>query len=153
MKEEEARIVSLLEGPLKELGYDLSEVRLSGNKDQTLSILVDRLEPISLEDIVAVSERISAILDAEDPIAGAYVLDVSSLGAEKPIALENLGQYEGRYVNLHLSHPFKGENILEGHLRKVTEETVLLTIKVKSKALEVLLPREHVDKARLAIEL
>lgn len=151
MKEEEI-IVSLLQEPLKKLGYDLVEVRLKGGKEKTLSIVVDRVEPISLDDIVNVSEAVSALLDEADPIESAYTLDISSLGAEKPIALEKLGEYVGRYVNLHLSNPYQGENILEGTIESIDEEILVLKLVIKGKAKNVELKRSNIDKARLAIQ-
>ena len=153
MKEEERRIVDALTPLLHQEGYEVAEVRLSGTKTKTLSVIVDRVDPISLEDIVLVSQKVSDCLDQIDPIDGAYTLDVSSLGAEKPIALSKLGEYVGRYVNLHLSHPYQGENILEGSLLEVTEEEVTLQMKKKTAKVQAKLPRASVDKARLAIEL
>lgn len=153
MKEEEKKIFDDLLPLVAELGYELKEVRLSGTKSKTLSVVVDRVDPISLEDIVLVSEKVSAYLDEADPIKDAYTLDVSSLGAEKPIELPRLSEYVGRYVNLHLSHPFKGENVLEGTLLSCDEENLTLRIKDKSLRKDVDLPRKDVDRARLAIDL
>ena len=151
--QEEKKVEELLSLPLAERGYELHSVRLSrGKKETTLSVVVDRVEPISLQDIVDISELVSGLLDKADPISGAYVLDLSSLGAEKPIALEKLPLYVGSYVNLHLSHPYKGENVLEGTLKSVEEDTLHLEIKVKARKLEALIPLKDVDKARLAIE-
>ena len=153
MKEQETKIFDCLKGPLGELGYELVEVRLSGNKNKTLGVVVDRVDPISLEDIVLVSEKVSALLDELDPIADPYTLDVSSLGAEKPIALAALPSYVGHYVHLHLSHPYQGENVLEGTLLEADESTVRLKIKAKATRKEIAFPRADVDTARLAIEL
>ena len=117
----EEKIKNLLQGPLAEIGYELVSVKISQGKEKSLNVVVDRVEPISLDDIVFVSSLVSEILDKEDPIEGAYTLDVSSLGAEKPIALEKLHLYQGHYVSLHLSTPYKGENILEGTLSEIDE--------------------------------
>lgn len=151
--EEERKVESLLREPLEGKGYELASVHyLSTKEGMKLEVVVDRVEPIGLEDIVDLSGLISEILDKEDPIPGAYTLDVSSLGAEKPIALEKLPLYVGKYVNLHLSHPFKGENILEGHLLKIEEGTLTLEVKQKAKKVQIAFPLPDVDKARLAIE-
>ena len=148
---EEEKIKGLLEGPLKDIGYDLVSVKLSGSKEKTLSVVVDRVEAIDLDSIVTVSNLVSALLDEADPIEGAYTLNVSSLGAEKPIALEKLPLYIGAYVNLHLTHPYKGDNIVEGTLLKIEEDTVTLERKEKAKKVEISFPLATVDKARLAI--
>ena len=152
MTDIENEIRLLLEAPLKELGYDIYEIGFHQGKQSTLQVVVDRSDPIGLDDIVKVSEAISPILDEHDPIEGAYTLDVSSSGAEKRIALEKLGDYLGRYVNLHLAHPYKGENYLEGTLLSLSEDTATLIIKDKSRKKEISFPRGDIDKARLAIE-
>ena len=152
MKEEEKHIYELLLPCVGEKGYDIASVSLNGGKERTLAIVLDRVEPISMEDIVAMSNLISDLLDKEDPIEGAYTLDVSSLGAEKPIALDKLPLYLGKYVNLHLSHPYKGENILEGTLLSVEGDALRLELKVKARKITAEIPVKDVDKARLAIE-
>jgi ribosome maturation factor RimP len=153
MKEEEKKIYEALNPTVESLGYELSEVRLSGGKNKTLSVVVDRVAPISLEDIVAVSEEINKVLDELDPIEDAYTLDISSLGAEKPLAVDKLPLYVGQYVSLHLSHPYKGENTLEGTLMEVTDDTVTLKVKEKAKRVLIHFPYADVDKARLAIDM
>ncbi len=150
--DEERKAIQALEAPLQELGYRLVEVHYGKGKESSLQVVVDRVEPISLDDIVMLSEKISALLDEADPIEEAYSLDISSLGAEKPIAIEELEKYVGRYVNLHLSHPYRGENILEGTLEEATEDKVLLQIREKTKKVTAELPRKDVDRARLAIQ-
>jgi ribosome maturation factor RimP len=151
--EEERKVREVLESRLKEKGYTLEGVRYYLSKEgPKLELVVDRDDPISLDDIVALSDFISPILDENDPIAGAYTLDISSLGAEKPIALGKLANYDGRYVHLHLSHPVQGENILEGTLKVVDEETLGLTFFIKGRKKDVTFPKKDVDSARLAIK-
>ena len=149
----ERRIFTFLESPLKEKGFDLVEVTLkNGKSGLELALVVDRVEPIDLNAIVEVSNFVSALLDEEDPIEGAYTLDVSSLGAEKPIALEALPNYLNRYVNLHLSHPYLGYNIVEGTLLKIEDGMVHLSYKEKTRTKVATFPLKDVDAARLAIE-
>ncbi|MCR5078867.1 MAG: ribosome maturation factor RimP [Bacilli bacterium] len=150
----ESHIILILEEPLKNEGFDLIEAKYAvGGKDgSTLSVVVDRVDPISLNDIVKVSELVSKILDDDDSFDEPYVLDVSSLGAEKPIALEKLDLYVGRYVNLHLITPYQGENYVEGTLVSVNGGTVELEYREKTKKKVASLARKDIDKARLAIE-
>lgn len=152
MKEIDA-VKEILSPVLEKEGYSLASVTLVRETDGlTLHVFIDRDEPISLDDIVLVSNIINPILDKEDPISSSYTLDVSSLGAEKPIGLEKLEKYIGSYVNLHLSNPYKGENALEGDLLEVKEEELTLGVREKSKTKKVILKRADIDKARLAIK-
>lgn len=144
-------IKTLIEPLLNEKGYSLYDLKFRQGKEATLEIVVDRLEPIGLDDIVSLSEALSTVLDEADPIGVAYTLDVSSAGAEKTIALEALPSYVGHYVHLHLTHPVKGENILEGNLLEVGE-TTKLERKEKTRKIVETFPTGDIDSARLAIE-
>lgn len=148
----EEKVRSIVEGRLKEEGYELYEVTYHPGKNASLQVIVDRVSPISLEEIVNVSNLISSLLDENDPTDEPYTLDVSSLGAEKPIAINRLEEYVGRYVNLHLKTPYKGENYLEGTLVGIAEGNVSLQIRQKQRKVIISFPYGDVDKARLAIE-
>lgn len=149
----EETILKIIEKPIKDLGYN--EVSVQYVKEfgtQYLRVLVDKDDVITLEDIIKVNDLVSPLLDKEDIIQSKYVLDVTSFGAEKPIEVSKLEKYVSKYVNLHLSNPYKGENILEGDLAKVTKENVTLSIRIKSRSKEIEIPRDDIDKARLAIK-
>lgn len=149
----ETQIKQLIEPTINKLGYSLESVSLKREKgDLFLQIVVDRFDPISLDDIVAISNEISPILDENDPIKDNYFLDVTSLGAEKPIKLEHLDKYINKYVNLHVINPIKGENYLEGNIDSVNDDFLILSYKIKTRLVRVEIPRKDIDKARLAIK-
>ena len=86
--EEERKVREVLESRLKEKGYTLEGVRYYLSKEgPKLELVVDRDDPISLDDIVALSDFISPILDENDPIAGAYTLMNSALNAVIAVAV------------------------------------------------------------------
>ncbi len=149
----ETQIKQLIEPTINKLGYSLESISLKREKgDLFLQIVVDRFDPISLDDIVAISNEISPILDENDPIKDNYFLDVTSLGAEKPIKLEHLDKYINKYVNLHVINPIKGENYLEGNIDSVNDDILILSYKIKTRLVRVEIPRKDIDKARLAIK-
>ena len=149
----ESSVKSLVEKPILDLGYDKVEVKFVKEfGTQYLRILIDKDDVIDLEEIVKVNDLVSPLLDEADLIKSEYVLDVTSFGAEKPIEVSKLEKYVTKYVNLHLSTPYKGENILEGDLVSVNENEVILSIRVKSNKKEITLNRADIDKARLAIK-
>lgn len=149
----EESVKNLIEKPILELGYDKVEVKyLKEFGTQYLRVFVDKDDAISLEDIVKVNDLVSPLLDEADLISSEYVLDVTSFGVEKPIEVSKLGKYIGKYVNVHLSHPYKGENIIEGDLKSVDEKEVRILYKEKARVKEAILSKEDIDKARLAIK-
>ena len=149
----EDNVLNLIEKPIKDMGYTnvyVNYLRESGTN--YLRVTIDKNDVISLEDIVKVNDVISPILDMADLIQSNYVLDVTSLGAEKPIEINELDQYKGKYVHIHLSHPYKGENILEGDLESVSNDTIVLAYKEKTRLIKAEISRKDIDKARLAIK-
>ena len=151
-------IKNKIEERLKTLGYSLYSIKYlcDNKKGNTLEIIVDRDESINLDDIVSVSDNLSSYLDEiiDDKDETSCTLDVSSLGAEKPIDISKLDKYVGKYVNLHLSHPYKGENILEGIISSYDKEsnTIILTYKIKTRVINASLKISDIDRARLAIK-
>ena len=146
-------IENLLGEPISLLGYEIAEVAIRSNKTGlTLEIKIDRDDPISLDDIVLVSEKINAILDENDPISAPYTLDVSSLGAEKPIKVERLAHYVGKYVNVHIINPIAGKNNYEGDLISSDPTTTTISFREKTRTKTVDIPTANIDKARLAIK-
>ena len=150
----ESSVLNLIKKPLMALGYsevDVKFVREFGTN--YLRVMVDKDdEVIDLDEIVKVNDIVSPLLDEADLIKTNYVLDVTTFGAEKPIEVSKLEKYIGKYVNIHLSHPYKGLNILEGTLESVDNDRVIVSYKEKTRLIKCELDRKVIDKARLAIK-
>ena len=150
----ESTVKNLIEKPVKALGYtevDVKFVREFGTN--YLRVMVDKDdEAIDLEQIVKVNDVISPILDEADLIESNYVLDVTTFGAEKPIDVAKLEKYVGKYINIHLTHPYKGLNIIEGTLESVDNDKIVISYKEKTRLVKCEIVRNVVDKARLAIK-
>src|SRR5262245_64323053 len=84
------------------LGFELADVeikRLGGS--HLVRLFVDKEGGIGLDDLKSVSDEVSAILDAEDPIPSAYTLEVSSPGLDRPLKSEaDYKRFLGRMASL-----------------------------------------------------
>lgn len=150
---EEVKLKELLTSKLNSLGYELvslTYVRKAG--DNVLSIVIDRVTPIDMNAISEVSEILSNYLDEIDPISTAYTLDVSSLGAEKPLKIDSIKDYVGSYVNVHVINPVEGNNIYEGTIKSVNEDSFILTIRIKTRVKDLVILFNNIYKIRLAIK-
>ena len=146
-------LLQLLKEKINELGYELVSLTDHNEKgEHILSLVVDRVEPIDMDAIVEISHQISDYLDEKDPINGNYTLDVSSLGAEKPLKIEELDKYINRYVHVHLVNPIEGENIYEGTLVGLDDNKITLSYNVKTRIKTVDIIKENISKIRLAIK-
>ncbi|MBA4494368.1 ribosome maturation factor RimP [Paenactinomyces guangxiensis] len=115
-----------------------------------LRVFIDGQEgkPIDLDDCSRVSERLSEALDQEDPIPGAYILEVSSPGAERPLKKEtDFMRAIGKNVYVTTYEPVEGQKAFEGVLTHF--ENGHMTVEEKQKSFQI--PLEKVAKARLAI--
>ncbi|MBV9079100.1 MAG: ribosome maturation factor RimP [Methylobacteriaceae bacterium] len=105
-----ARVAALVEPVLADLGYRLVRVKLSSQNGQTLQIMAERPDgTMSVEDCETASRAISPVLDLEDPVAGAYHLELSSPGIDRPLV--RAGDFErwaGHEVKIELATPFAG---------------------------------------------
>ena len=143
----------LVKNKLDELGFELYS--LSTRKERNnliLEIVVDRVEPIDMNAIVMISDELNKLLDENDPFDTPYMLDVSSLGVEKPLTKDNLHLYVGKYIHLHLVNPINGENIYEGVLDEVKDNELTLSYKDKTRTKTIKTGLDNIYKVRLAIK-
>ncbi len=138
---------------LKERGYSLYSASFTKVKGQyTLALVIDRVEPIDLDAISEISGEVSDFLDEKDLVSeDNYLLDISSLGAEKPLKIEELSLYKDSLVNVHLTNPINGENIYQGVMVEVTEEEITIEYKEKTRVKRVSINKSNIYKIRLAI--
>ncbi|HJA90263.1 MAG TPA: ribosome maturation factor RimP [Candidatus Jeotgalibaca merdavium] len=139
-----------------ERNFELVDIEfLKEGKNWFLRIYIDKPGGIDIEECAWVSECVSDILDQmdPDPIPQAYFLEVSSPGAERPLKTDkDLQNAVGSYVNLSYYQAIDGEKSHEGTLLEVTEDSVKLEIKIKTRVKTIEIPREKIAKARLAIQ-
>lgn len=135
------------------ISYKFVDLKLSyKDGDRILSLTVDRIEPISLNDIVYVTDIISPYLDELMPNEEGYMLEISSLGAEKPLSIDELDNYISKYVEVRLINPILGENIYQGDLVNVEENTITISYRIKTRLKEVIIYKDNISKIRLAIK-
>lgn len=146
-------IKTIIETKVNELGFDLYSLKLRRDgQTNVLEIVIDRKEAIDLSTIVEVTNALSTYLDEVDPIKDPYTLDISSLGVEKPLKLEKLKEYESSYIHVHLINPIDGENIYEGVMNEVSDESFKLTYRIKTREKTILIQKSNVSQIRLAIK-
>jgi ribosome maturation factor RimP len=83
------RLTGLLAAPLSGLGLDLEAVELTrAGKHSVLRVAVDKDGGVDMDDIAAATRTVSDVLDEADPMGpGAYTLEVSSPGVDRPLTL------------------------------------------------------------------
>ncbi|MDP6786406.1 MAG: ribosome maturation factor RimP [Rhodospirillales bacterium] len=123
------RIESLIAPTIEAMGFAIVRVRLSGGNKPSLQVMAERLDggSIVIDDCAAISRAVSAILDAEDPIAGPYSLEVSSPGIDRPLVrLGDFERFTGHLAKVRTGRPIGGRKRFQGRLLGVTGDAVRL---------------------------
>jgi ribosome maturation factor RimP len=100
-----ARVVALADEAAREVGVEVLRTRLrqAGHGRSHLVVTIDRAEGVDIEAVAAMSHALERLLDREDPIAGAYVLEVESPGEQRPLRLPgDAARFAGERVRLSL---------------------------------------------------
>ena len=117
----EARVVSVIEPIIRDLGYRLVRVRLLGQNGLTLQIMVERPDgTVDVNDCEAVSLEISPVLDIDDPIDREYHLEVSSPGIDRPLMRRSdFERWLGHTAKLETNRLVGGRKRFKGELMQL----------------------------------
>lgn len=140
-----AQLTTMIEPEAQALGFDLVRVRMFGRgDDHTLQVMAERPDTrqLTIDDCADLSRRVSDALDAaeadgRDPIEGAYRLEVSSPGIDRPLTrLKDYADWAGHEARLTLAAPVDGRKQLTGDLVGVDGDLVTIDVR-KHRAMTV----------------
>jgi ribosome maturation factor RimP len=150
-----ARVAALAEPVLTSLGYRLVRVRISGFAGCTVQIMAERPDgTMSVEDCEAVSRALSPVLDVADPIEGAYRLEISSPGIDRPLVRHSdFDRYAGHVAQVEMNVPIDGRRRFRGELVGTQGECARIrrTDTTADENTEILLPIDDMTEAKLVL--
>lgn len=138
----------LIAPPLAATGYEIVRVLVMGSHRPVVQIMIERVDrhPVSVEDCVAVSRTVSALLDVEDPISGPYTLEVSSPGIDRPLTRpEHFDRFAGFEAKLETRSAVDGRKRFRGRLLGLAGDRV----RIATAEGELELPLSDLHKAKL----
>jgi ribosome maturation factor RimP len=149
-----ARVAALAEPVLAGLGYRLVRVRISGLAGCTVQIMAERPDgTMAIEDCETVSRALSPVLEAADPIEGAYRLEISSPGIDRPLVRRSdFDRYAGHVAQVEMTAPVDGRRRFRGQLGGTDGECVRLRRNdAAAESVEILLRIDDMMEARLVL--
>jgi len=88
-RQDNARVHELIEPLVADMGYELVEVALRHERiGLVLRVVIHREGGVGIDDCARVSREVGRLLEVEDPVPGAYHLEVSSPGLDRPLTTE-----------------------------------------------------------------
>lgn len=145
-----ASIAQMIEPSLTAMGYRLVRVVVTSGRRATLQVMVERVDdtPMTVDDCATISHSVSALLDVADPIAGAYSLEISSPGIDRPLVRpEDYNRFSGFEAKIELTEPLNGRKRFRGRLLGLSDGS----IRIATDTGEALLPVGAVARAKLVI--
>lgn len=141
------RLTALIEPAVTAMGYELVGLEYRPNrKEGLLRIYIDSAPGITLGDCEAVSHQLSGVLDVEDPIQGAYRLEISSPGLDRPLfKATDFERFVGAEARVRLNGLWHGRRKFRGVLHGVQDACVL----IEEQGTEYAVPLDRIDKANL----
>ncbi len=148
-------IADLVEPSLIDMGFRLVRVQIMGRDDaQTVQVMAERPDgTIAIEDCETISRQLSPLLDAFDPIPGAYRLEVSSPGIDRPLVrASDFEDWAGHEAKIELKQLLDGRRRFRGILEGFEDGEVRIEVDLDQIGRQVLgLPVELIESARLVL--
>ncbi len=145
----EALVLEALEREAAGRGLDIVSVEVSGPAAHpTLRVRIDELEggPIDMERVTAATPWVSEVVEALDPFPGAYELEVSSPGIERPLRrARDFAAHLGARAEVVAREPVDGRRSWIGEILASDEGSVTLGVDGRACAI----PLDLVRQARL----
>ncbi|MDH4232939.1 MAG: ribosome maturation factor RimP, partial [Nitrospirota bacterium] len=147
MEDIKKKITDLADSVAGQNAVDIVDVEFSGSSRKPfIRIFIDKENGVTLEDCEKFSRALSALLDVEDPIPSAYVLEVSSPGLDRPLKqLRDFERSKGKLVRIITREMIEKQNIFRGRITRVEGDAITLFFDDK----EIEIPFEQISKARL----
>ena len=147
------RVLALAEPVAADLGLRIVHVRVQSGKRRTVQIMAERLSDgfVSVDNCADLSRELSAIMEVEDPIPEAYMLEVSSPGLDRPLtSLEDFTTYEGYLARLDLDRMVEGRKRFRGVLAGIEDGHVDINLDGETES-TASIPFDWISEAKLLI--
>jgi ribosome maturation factor RimP len=134
-------------------GFELVDLEVKQERGgRFVRLYVDKEGGIGLDELQTVSEEVSAILDAEDPIESSYTLEVSSPGLNRPLRNEaDYRRFVGRLVKISSYEPVDGRRHWTGRLLALDGGVVSVRLESEGDR-EARIPLDKIAHSRLEVE-
>jgi len=147
------RICEIIERVTGREGLELVHAELTGGRNSTLRIYIDKPGGVTVDDCAAVSERLSLILDVEDLIPHQYMLEVASPGLDRGLYKEaDYERFAGLRCHIRLAQPIEGQKTFHGILLGLERDIGVVALIEEDNGRRCRLPLDKIIKANVEIE-
>ena len=149
----EEQVLSILDNPIKEMGYNIICIKKDTFGSQKMQIMAERIKDQNLDisDCVKISKFASVLLENDENVTFDFGLEVSSPGIDRPlIQLEDYIRFSGSKVKIVLKKEIKENKKLSAFLLGVKENNI---IEIRVDEEKLLIPFDYIKECRLIPQL
>ena len=145
----EAELLAALEPRAGAEGVEVVTVEVVGSrKAPTIRVYLDTPDGITFDQITEAQAWINDIVDELDPFPGAYTLEVSSPGIDRPLRTpEHFARFAGDQVYLTTTEPLDGRSRFTANLAGFDADAKAVLLDVEGARVSV--PYDIVKKAHV----
>lgn len=143
----ERQMLDALSSRAAEEGVEIVTIEVVGaKKAPTIRVYIDTADGVSFDQLSSAQAWINDLMDDLDPFPGAYMLEVSSPGIDRPLRTpEHFVQFTGDTAVVKTTGPFEGRSTFTGSIVSADAEAVNLDIDGEA----VRIPFEVIKRAHL----
>ena len=147
LSKKETELLDALEPRAASEGVEIVTVQVVGaKKAPTIRVFIDTPEGVSFDELAKAQAWINDIMDALDPFPGAYTLEVSSPGFDRPLRTEQqFARYAGHQAVVKLAHPIDGRSNFTGMIVSADDGNVVMDVDGQ----QAVLPIDQMKRAHL----
>jgi len=141
----------LIAPQVEALGMAVVRVKVFGGRRQVLQVMIERADgsDVTVEECARVSRAISPILDVYDPLEGAYQLEVSSPGIDRPLTRPaDFDRFAGFLAKVELAEPANGRRRFRGILLGLQNGDM---VRLRTDDAELAFPLADLQSAKLVL--
>ncbi len=147
LSKKEAQLLDALEPRAATEGIEIVTVQVVGaKKAPTIRVFIDTPEGVSFDQLAKSQAWINEIMDAIDPFPGAYTLEVSSPGIDRPLRTPgHFARFAGQVAVVKMGHPLDGRSNFTGKIVSADDTCVVMEIDGE----RISLPMDNMKRAHL----
>ncbi len=147
----ETKILRALEeaAPDQEVEVVLVEI-VGSRRNPTIRVYLDTEGGVSFDELTRAQTWINEVMERIDPFPGAYMLEVSSPGIDRPLRTpEHFSRFAGKTAQIAMVEPIGGRARFTGTIVSADDERVVLAVDGE----DMELPYSDMKKAHLKGEI
>lgn len=147
LTKKEQQLLDALSAPASEHGVEIVTVEVVGaSKSPVIRVYIDTEDGVSFKELTESQEWIGELMDRIDPFPGAYTLEVSSPGIDRPLRTSaHFTRFAGEEAKVRTVKPLDGRSNFKGDIVSADDDGVTLVVDGSN----VTIPFESIRRANL----